>query len=103
MSSAENQHGGQEATILNFYTTMYHWGAIVVTPGYTDKVTIASGGNPYGTSVSVDNRGNMKEDVRDSVIHQARRAVMVGMWLRKGSRGGEDVDEGRLQEIMQKA
>ncbi|MDW7659652.1 MAG: NAD(P)H-dependent oxidoreductase, partial [Bacillota bacterium] len=30
MSSAQNPHGGQEATILSIYTVMYHWGAIVV-------------------------------------------------------------------------
>ena len=36
MASAQNPNGGQEQTILNLYTTMYHWGAIVVAPGYTD-------------------------------------------------------------------
>jgi NAD(P)H dehydrogenase (quinone) len=101
MSSAQNVHGGQEATILNFYTTMYHWGAIVVAPGYTDKVLYASGGNPYGTSGSVDDNGKIKEDIRASVMHQARRAVTVGMWLRKGSRNGEDVDEGKLHEVLE--
>ena len=34
---------------------------IVVTPGYTDEITYAAGGNPYGTSVSVDMEGEMKE------------------------------------------
>ncbi len=62
MTSAMNPHGGQESTLLSLYTTMYHWGVIVVTPGYTDEVTYAAGGNPYGTSVSVDGEGNMKED-----------------------------------------
>ena len=57
MTSAQNPHGGQEATILSLYTTMYHWGAIVVTPGYTDNSIFAAGGNPYGTSVSVDQQG----------------------------------------------
>lgn len=36
MSSAQNSHGGQEATILSLYTMMAHWGAIIVPPGYTD-------------------------------------------------------------------
>ena len=52
MTSAQNSHGGQEATILSLYTTMYHWGCIVVTPGYTDDAIFKGGGNPYGTSVS---------------------------------------------------
>ena len=43
MSSAQNPHGGQEATILSLYTTMYHWGAIVAAPGFTDPVTFAIG------------------------------------------------------------
>lgn len=49
-TSAQNDHGGQESTLLALYATMYHWGAIVVTPGYTDPLLYASGGNPYGVS-----------------------------------------------------
>lgn len=77
MSSAQNPHGGQEATILSLYTTMYHWGAIVAAPGYTDPVTFAAGGNPYGTSVTIDQDGNMKEDVQGAVKHQAKRTIEV--------------------------
>ena len=36
MSSAQNSHGGQETTVRTIYTTMMHWGAIIVPPGYTD-------------------------------------------------------------------
>ncbi len=36
MTSAQNPHGGQEATLLSLYTSMMHWGAIIATPGYTD-------------------------------------------------------------------
>lgn len=84
MSSAMNPHGGQESTIQSLYKTMCHWGAIIVPPGYTDKVTFAAGGNPYGTSVTIDQSGNMKEDVRDAVIHQAKRTVEVAEWIKKG-------------------
>jgi NAD(P)H dehydrogenase (quinone) len=87
MSSASNLHGGHEATLLSLYTTMYHWGAIVVAPGYTDPVTFGAGGNPYGTSVTVDQNGEMKEDVRDAVIHQAKRTVTVAGWVKKGLQG----------------
>lgn len=85
MSSAQNSHGGQEATILSLYTTMYHWGAIVATPGYSDPVIFASGGNPYGTSVTVDQDGNMVEDVQAAVKHQAKRTVQVAEWVKKGN------------------
>ncbi|WP_226576656.1 NAD(P)H:quinone oxidoreductase [Halobacillus litoralis] len=77
MTSAQNPHGGQESTLLNFYTTMFHWGAIVAAPGYTDDAIFASGGNPYGTSVSVDGEGNMKEDVEAAVRHQVNRTLDV--------------------------
>jgi NAD(P)H dehydrogenase (quinone) len=84
MSSASNPHGGQEQTILALYTTFMHWGAIIAAPGYTDPSIFAGGGNPYGTSVTVDQDGNMKEDVKDAVKHQARRTVQVAQWLQKG-------------------
>ncbi|MBP1931383.1 NAD(P)H:quinone oxidoreductase [Ammoniphilus resinae] len=84
MSSAQNAHGGQEATILSLYTTMYHWGALVVTPGYTDPSIFAAGGNPYGTSVTVDQNGNLVEDVQAAVAHQAKRVVSVAEMVKKG-------------------
>ncbi|PMC40211.1 NAD(P)H:quinone oxidoreductase, type IV [Bacillus sp. UMB0899] len=83
MASAQNPHGGQEATILSLYTTMYHWGALVAAPGYTDPVTFAAGGNPYGTSVTVDQDGNMIEDVQAAVKHQAKRTVSVAEMVKK--------------------
>ena len=85
MSSAQNPHGGQEATILSLYTTMYHWGAIVAAPGYSDPVTFAAGGNPYGTSVTVDQDGNMVEDVEAAVKYQAKRTVTVAGWVKNGN------------------
>lgn len=77
MTSAQNLHGGQEATILSLYTTMYHWGAIIAAPGYTDPVIFGAGGNPYGTSVTVDQDGNLKEDVQGAVAHQVRRMLEI--------------------------
>lgn len=85
MSSAQNPHGGQEATILSLYTTMYHWGAIVAAPGYTDAVTFAAGGNPYGTSVTVGQDGKMADDeaaIKAAVQHQAKRTVSVAKALK---------------------
>jgi NAD(P)H dehydrogenase (quinone) len=87
MTSAQNPHGGQEATILSLYTSMHHWGAIVATPGYTDPVIFGAGGNPYGTSVTVDQNGKMVEDfsaVQAAVKHQAKRTVTVAEWVKNG-------------------
>ncbi|NLW39529.1 MAG: NAD(P)H:quinone oxidoreductase type IV [Tissierellia bacterium] len=85
MSSAGNPHGGQEATIKSLYVSMMHWGAIIVPPGYTDKSIYVGGGNPYGTSVTVDGEGKMVEDVKEAVKHQAKRTLMVAEWIKKGS------------------
>lgn len=85
MSSAQNPHGGQEATILSLYTSMMHWGAIIVPPGYTDQVIFGAGGNPYGTSVTVGQDGNMIEDVKEAVKHQAKRTVTVAGWVKKAN------------------
>ncbi len=52
--SAATLHGGQEATILSLLTTFYHWGSIVVAPGYADPIQFAMG-NPYGVSFASDN------------------------------------------------
>ncbi|MEV0237923.1 NAD(P)H:quinone oxidoreductase [Nonomuraea sp. NPDC050786] len=49
-TSATNRHGGNEATILSLSNVFYHWGALIVPPGFTDPVVYAAGGNPYGAS-----------------------------------------------------
>lgn len=84
MSSAQNPHGGQEATILSLYTTMMHWGAIIVPTGYTDSSLFTAGGNPYGTSVTVGADDKMVEDVEAAVKHQAKRTVTVAEWVKNG-------------------
>ncbi|KMK75477.1 NAD(P)H:quinone oxidoreductase [Alkalihalobacillus pseudalcaliphilus] len=85
MSSASNAHGGQEATILSLYTTMHHWGALIASPGFTDAIQFSSGGNPYGVSVTVDQEGNMAEDVQEAVKYQAKRTVTVANWVKQGN------------------
>lgn len=77
MTSAQNPHGGQEATILSLYTSMLHWGAIIAAPGFTDNSVFAAGGNPYGTSVSQGQDGKMVQDVQAAVAHQARRTLEI--------------------------
>jgi NAD(P)H dehydrogenase (quinone) len=49
-TGAGNQHGGQESTLLALHNAFYHWGCIIVPPGYTDPSIKPAGGNPYGTS-----------------------------------------------------
>ncbi|WP_433893265.1 NAD(P)H:quinone oxidoreductase [Streptomyces sp. CA-111067] len=49
-TSSMNMHGGQESTLLSMNNVFYHWGCVIVPPGYTDPLLFAAGGNPYGTS-----------------------------------------------------
>lgn len=84
MSSAQNPHGGQEQTIQAIYTTMMHWGAIIVPTGYTDDSIFTAGGNPYGTSVTAG-RDGMVEDVEKAVKHQAKRTLEIASLIKKCS------------------
>jgi NAD(P)H dehydrogenase (quinone) len=49
-TSSQNAHGGQESTLLALNNVFYHWGCVIVPPGYTHVVVAAAGGNPYGAS-----------------------------------------------------
>ncbi|UED83358.1 NAD(P)H:quinone oxidoreductase type IV [Streptomyces profundus] len=61
-------HGGQESTLLALYNSVYHFGGVLVPPGYTDPAKFADG-NPYGTS-HVDGQGSIPVD--DVVVNSAR-------------------------------
>ena len=80
MTSAQNPNGGQETTLMGMYTTFMHWGAILVPPGYTDPAIFASGGNPYGASVTATGAPVGAEDAA-TIRHQARRLVQVAAKL----------------------
>lgn len=74
MTSASNPHGGQETTLISLYTTMMHWGAVIVAPGYTDPVLFKAGGNPYGTTVTAGENA-ITEDVIAAINFQTKRLV----------------------------
>jgi NAD(P)H dehydrogenase (quinone) len=77
-------HGGQESTILALNNTFYHWGAIIVPPGYADPIQFAAG-NPYGAS-HVSNNGAIPPGDTEiaSVQFQAQRAVTIAKALKAG-------------------
>ena len=79
MTSAQNPHGGQEATILGLYTTFLHWGAIIAAPGYTDPSIFAAGGNPYGYSHTQGK--DLGEAETAAISHQAKRLVEIAAKL----------------------
>ncbi|GAA4502453.1 NAD(P)H:quinone oxidoreductase [Actinoallomurus oryzae] len=68
-TSAFNRHGGNESTILSLANVFYHWGSLIIPPGFTDPVVYAAGGNPYGTSSVTDTT----EDGPDATTLEAAR------------------------------
>jgi NAD(P)H dehydrogenase (quinone) len=75
-TSATNLHGGNESTLLAMYNTFYHWGAIVVTPGYTDESVTLAGGNPYGTA-HASAGGLPGPEVLAAARYQGRRLAAI--------------------------
>jgi NAD(P)H dehydrogenase (quinone) len=80
MTSAQNPHGGQETTLQTLYYTAMHWGCLLVPPGYTDQSVFASGGNPYGVSVTATG-DPLSDETIASIRHQAQRVVRVAARL----------------------
>lgn len=76
MTSASNQHGGQETTLIGLYTTLMHWGAIIVPTGYTDPAIYAAGGNPYGTTVTAGSE-ELSDETKQAIRFQATRLVEI--------------------------
>lgn len=86
-TSAINQHGGSEATILSLSNVFYHWGALIVPPGYTDPAVYAGGGNPYGTSAVTGppTGGDPDAAALAAARYQGRRLAETAARLRAGS------------------
>lgn len=80
MTSAQNNHGGQEQTLMSFYATAIHWGSIIAAPGFTDPAIFKTGGNPYGYSHT---QGDAFDDnAKASIKVQVERLVNVAKKLR---------------------
>jgi NAD(P)H dehydrogenase (quinone) len=77
-------HGGQEQTILAINTAFYHWGMIIVSPGYVEASQFQSG-NPYGASFT-SNKGQLDPDevALTAGRLQGRRVAEVAAQFLKG-------------------
>lgn len=81
-TASSTAHGGQESTLLALGNTFYHWGGIIVPPGYTDTVEYQIG-NPYGTS-HVSGEGPPTDQALQAARYQARRVVDTAAALKAG-------------------
>ncbi|WP_433444871.1 NAD(P)H:quinone oxidoreductase [Nonomuraea sp. CA-141351] len=86
-TSAFNRHGGSEATILSLGNVFYHWGSLIVPPGFTDPVVYAAGGNPYGTSLvtSAPTGEDTGAAALEAARYQGRRLAQITIRLLGGS------------------
>ena len=71
-TSALYPDGGLESTILALNNVFYHWGCVLVPPGYTNPAVFEAGGNPYGTAFP-SGSGPPSEAVLAAARHQGRR------------------------------
>lgn len=85
-TSTATAHGGQESTILALNNAFYHWGGIIVAPGYLDPIQFQAG-NPYGTS-HISNNGQNPPQETDlaAAKFQGRRVVEVASLIQAGQR-----------------
>lgn len=83
--STGTKHGGQETTLIALYNSIYHFGGLIVPPGYTDPLKFADG-NPYGAShISANGANPPQEEDLAAVAYSATRAVDVAAQLKRGA------------------
>jgi NAD(P)H dehydrogenase (quinone) len=77
-TSTMTAHGGQETTLLALYNTIYHFGGVIVPPGYTDQLKFLDG-NPYGVShvTGGNNDEPLGEDQHETLLHAVDHIVAV--------------------------
>ena len=84
-TSTGTNHGGQESTLLAMYNSFYHFGGIIVPPGYTDPSKFVDG-NPYGAShISQIGANPPQEQDLTAVAYSATRAVQIAERLKRGT------------------
>ncbi len=102
-TSAFNRHGGSEATILSLANVFYHWGALIVPPGFTDPAVHAAGGNPYGTSAVTGPTGEGPDTAALAAArYQGRRLARTAIRLLAGVHA-TDPDENTQRNEATKA
>jgi NAD(P)H dehydrogenase (quinone) len=95
-TSASNAHGGQESTILALNNVFYHWGCLIVPPGYTHPLLYAAGGNPYGASyASGVEDSSVSAEALAAAHYQGHRLAQYAELLASGGGDGTTGTGGR--------
>ena len=83
-TSAATLHGGHENTILSLNSVFYHWGMLIVSPGYNDPIQFQMG-NPYGVSHTSGNGTIPPDETAIAAARfQGRRVAEVATQFLKG-------------------
>jgi NAD(P)H dehydrogenase (quinone) len=82
-TASQTAHGGQESTLLALYNVIYHFGGLIVPPGYTDPVKFEEG-NPYGVGKVTGDGSELENPELDALDHMAERCVEVARALKAG-------------------
>ncbi len=86
--SAGTAHGGHETTITSLSHTFFHWGAIIVPPGYASEIQMKAG-TPYGASYASENGKRLPDETTlASARFQGRRVAEVTADLLAGRSAG---------------
>ena len=93
-TSTSTAHGGQESTLLALYNSVYHFGGVIVPPGYTDQIKF-NDGNPYGVSQvsGAAGPGNVGDDELAAMDHLVARVLTIGELLASLDGGEEAVED----------
>ena len=83
-TATQTDHGGQESTLLALFNTIYHFGGVIVPPGYTDPLKFDDG-NPYGASHATGgaNDAPLGKPQLAALDHLASRVVAIADRLRR--------------------
>ncbi|MGA9871528.1 MAG: NAD(P)H:quinone oxidoreductase [Rhodococcus sp. (in: high G+C Gram-positive bacteria)] len=81
-TSSQTAHGGQETTLIGLYTSLMHFGGVLVPPGYTDGLKFADG-NPYGVShvTGPENQNELDDATSAALEHMVTRVVKMASAL----------------------
>lgn len=86
-TSSATQHGGQETTIINMQTFLFHQGLVVVGVPYAEQRLLnmneITGGSPYGASTITGGKGERQPSENELAIarYQGRHTTQIAAKL----------------------
>jgi NAD(P)H dehydrogenase (quinone) len=89
-TSSATQHGGQETTLINMQTFLFHQGMVVVGVPYAAKEMMTmkeiTGGSPYGSSTITDGDGSRQPSANELAIARFQGRHTAGIAAKLATR-----------------